>query len=79
MSFCDELERRTAGEREAMMSHPFVLGIGDGSLAPAKFRHFMIQDFLFLIDYARALAMGAAKAPGSQYDGVVCIGGLTTY
>ena len=62
MSFCDELESRTAKEREAMMSHPFVLGIGDGSLAPERFRHFMVQDYLFLIDYARALAMGAAKA-----------------
>lgn len=62
MSFCDELESRTAKEREAMTSHPFVLGIGDGSLAPERFRHFMVQDYLFLIDYARALAMGAAKA-----------------
>ena len=62
MSFCDSVEAQTAAEREAMMSHPFVLGIGDGSLARDRFRHFMVQDYLFLIDYARALATGAAKA-----------------
>lgn len=62
LSFCDTLKAQTAVEREAMMSHPFVLGIGDGSLTRGRFRHFMVQDYLFLIDYARALAMGAAKA-----------------
>ena len=62
LSFCDALEAQTTAEREAMMSHPFVLGIGDGSLTLERFRHFMVQDYLFLIDYARALAMGAAKA-----------------
>ena len=62
MSFCEALEVDTTAERESMMSHPFVQGIGDGSLAPERFRHFMVQDYLFLIDYSRALAMGAAKA-----------------
>ena len=62
MSFCETMERITVNEREAMISHPFVMGIGDGTLAPDRFRHFMVQDYLFLIDYARALAMGAAKA-----------------
>lgn len=62
MSFCETLENQTATEREAMMSHPFVLGIGDGTLRGDRFRHFMVQDYLFLIDYARALATGGAKA-----------------
>lgn len=62
MSFCETLETQTTYEREAMMSHPFVLGIGDGTLRRDRFRHFMVQDYLFLIDYARALATGAAKA-----------------
>ena len=45
------------------MRHPFVLGIGDGTLSGERFRHFMTQDYLFLIDYAKCLAMGTVKAP----------------
>lgn len=42
--------------------HPFVTGMGDGSLETEKFRHYMIQDFLYLMDYARVFALGAVKA-----------------
>lgn len=43
-------------------SHPFVTGMGDGTLDPAKFRFFMIQDYLYLIEYAKLFALGAVKA-----------------
>jgi thiaminase/transcriptional activator TenA len=42
--------------------HPFVQGIADGSLDHEKFRYYMIQDYLYLIDYARVFAIGVAKA-----------------
>ncbi|MBP3950476.1 thiaminase II [Bacillus suaedae] len=42
--------------------HPFVRGIGDGTLEREKFRFFMIQDYLYLIDYAKLFALGAMKA-----------------
>src|SRR5436309_14124238 len=41
----------------------FVRGIGDGTLDIEKFKFWVRQDYLFLIDYARLLAMAAAKAP----------------
>lgn len=63
MTFCDDIEARSTVQREAMMRHPFVLGIGDGSLSDERFKHFMTQDYLYLIDYARVLAMGTVKAP----------------
>ena len=47
---------------EACLKHPFVTGIGDGTLAAEKFRHFMLQDYLYLFDYARVFAMGVVKA-----------------
>ena len=47
---------------EACLKHPFVTGIGDGTLAPEKFRHYMLQDYLYLIDYARVFALGVVKA-----------------
>ena len=43
-------------------THPCVMGIGDGSLDQEKFRYYMIQDYLYLIDYTRVFAVGVAKA-----------------
>ena len=43
-------------------THPFVMGIGDGSLDQEKFRYYMIQDYLYLSDYTRVFAVGVAKA-----------------
>lgn len=42
--------------------HPFVLGIQDGTLDKEKFRYYIIQDYLYLEDYARTFAVGVAKA-----------------
>ncbi len=47
---------------EAFYAHPFVTGMGDGTLDHAKFQYYMIQDYLYLIDYAKVFAIGAAKA-----------------
>ena len=47
---------------EKCLRHPFVTGIGDGTLDVEKFRHFMLQDYLYLFDYARVFALGVVKA-----------------
>jgi thiaminase/transcriptional activator TenA len=47
----------------AQHSHPFVRGIADATLALDRFSLYVRQDYLFLIDYARLLALGAARAP----------------
>lgn len=41
---------------------PFVLGIRNGDLPQEKFRYYILQDYLYLTDYARCFAIGAAKA-----------------
>lgn len=46
--------------------HPFVRGIADGSLDKEKFKYYMIQDYLYLIDYARVFALGTVKAADSR-------------
>lgn len=46
----------------ACLKHPFVTGIGDGTLSVEKFQHFMLQDYLYLFDYARVFALGVVKA-----------------
>lgn len=47
---------------EVCLRHPFVTGIGDGTLDMEKFRYFMLQDYLYLFDYARVFALGVVKA-----------------
>lgn len=44
------------------LRHPFVTGIGDGTLPVEKFQYFMLQDYLYLFDYARVFALGVVKA-----------------
>ncbi len=69
MSFCDDIERESAAQREAMAEHPFVRGIGDGTLPLERFRHFITQDYVYLVDFARCLAMGVVKAPDLETMG----------
>jgi thiaminase/transcriptional activator TenA len=60
------LERAARGRRrrlEAQHAHPFVRGISDGTLSVERFEHYVRQDYLFLVEYARMLALGAARAP----------------
>ncbi|MDH6127589.1 thiaminase II [Kitasatospora sp. GP82] len=49
-----------------ILAHPFIAGLTDGTLPRDAFRHFVIQDSHYLRDYARALAVCAAKAPDEE-------------
>jgi len=42
--------------------HAFVRGLADGSLPEASFRHFLVQDYLFLVNFARAYALAVYKS-----------------
>ncbi|GAA2979878.1 thiaminase II [Actinokineospora diospyrosa] len=46
----------------AVLAHPFITGLSDGTLPRAAFRHFITQDAHYLRDYARVLALCATKA-----------------
>lgn len=61
--FSAQLRNETDAIWQAIFRHPMVTGIGDGTLPEAKFRYWLTQDYLYLIDYARIFALGAAKAP----------------
>ncbi len=55
--------RRDAGAAwDGYVAHDFVRALGDGSLPEAAFRHFLVQDYLFLIHFARAHALAGFKA-----------------
>ena len=63
MGFIDDIERRSAALRQSILAHPFVAGVGDGTLPVEKFKYYVSQDYVFLIDYSRVLAIAAARAP----------------
>jgi len=47
---------------QSYLEHPFVKGLGDGSLDREKFKHWLKQDYVYLIEYSRLFALGSAKA-----------------
>jgi hypothetical protein len=47
---------------EKYNTHPFVQGLADGTLPKEKFKFFMIQDHLYLMQYAKVFAMGVLKS-----------------
>lgn len=62
MNFSDELRQAADPFWEKWHRHPFVRGIGDGTLELDKFKYWLRQDYVYLKDYARIFALGAAKA-----------------
>lgn len=63
MAFADDIEREALPIRQAILAHPFVAGVGQGTLEVARFKHYVLQDYAYLIDYSRVLALAAARAP----------------
>jgi hypothetical protein len=47
----------------AILEHPFIAGLTDGSLDSVAFRFYVVQDAHYLREYARALSVAAARAP----------------
>lgn len=62
MGFTEALESEAEPIWDAIHEHPMVQGIGDGSLDEAPFRHWVKQDYVYLIEYNRVFAYGAARA-----------------
>ncbi len=78
----ERLKRDAAPAWSAYVGHAFVRGMGDGSLPRASFQHYLVQDYLFLIEFARAYAIGVYKAPDltemkKAADGIAAILGET--
>ena len=65
-TFSEELWESARDIWSGYHQHPFVQGLGDGSLELEKFRFFMIQDYLYLFEYAKLFALGVAKSRDRQ-------------
>ncbi|WP_166253609.1 thiaminase II [Marinobacter salicampi] len=59
----EDLKKRCQSEWREYIEHSFVKQLGDASLAPEAFQHYLKQDYLFLIQFARAFALAAYKSP----------------
>ena len=51
---------------ERQLAHPTVRGIANGDLDQTRFRSWLVQDYLFLLDYVRLFALAAARAPDTD-------------
>ena len=63
MSLTEELWDSIADTYQAILSHPFLAGLTDGTLPHDAFAFYVIQDALYLKEYAKALAIVGARAP----------------
>jgi thiaminase/transcriptional activator TenA len=63
LSFTERCWREIEPLRRAILEHPFLLGLVDGTLPEDRFRAYIIQDSLYLLSYARTLSALAARAP----------------
>jgi thiaminase/transcriptional activator TenA len=59
----EDLKNAYPTEWRDYIEHRFVRQLGDTSLAPEAFQHYLKQDYLFLIQFARAFALAAYKSP----------------
>lgn len=64
--FTDHLRKLASPIWAAQHRHPLVRGIGDGSLDIEKFKFWLRQDYLFLIDYARLFGVAITRAPDAR-------------
>jgi thiaminase/transcriptional activator TenA len=76
MNFFDRLKSAAPEEWRAYTEHRFTDAMADGTLPEAAFRTYLVQDYLFLIEFARAYALAVYKSPTLE-DMRESAGGLT--
>ena len=61
MDIFDRLKAAASADWESYVDHTFVRQLGAGTLPEAAFRTYLVQDYLFLIQFARAYALATYK------------------
>ncbi len=60
--FTGELWRSMESIYAGILAHPFLRGLTDGTLAEERFRFYILQDALYLREYARALSLAGVRS-----------------
>ena len=63
MGLSDELRDSVISVWEQVVTHPFVLELGEGTLSQDAFTTYFDQDYLFLKDWEILLSLATAKSP----------------
>lgn len=67
MDLFDELKAAARDDWLAYVDHAFVRALGEGTLPERCFRHYLVQDYLFLVQFARAYGLAAYKANRTRH------------
>jgi thiaminase/transcriptional activator TenA len=67
MGFTAELWKSIDPIYAAILRHPFLRGLTDGSLPRESFKFYAVQDALYLREFARALSLAGARAPQDDW------------
>ena len=66
MSFSRSLKEKAIKVWEDGYNHPFVQELGLGTLDKKKFQFYLLQDYQYLLQYAKVFALGAVKADSEE-------------
>ena len=62
MRFTEKLLKEAMPIWEKYLDHPFIKEIREGTLDKNKFREYLVQDYLYLKEYAKVFCAGVVKA-----------------
>ncbi|MFW6385151.1 MAG: thiaminase II [Halodesulfurarchaeum sp.] len=71
MTFTEWIDAEASEIWDAILEHPMVEELGAGTLEEEPFRYWLRQDYVYLIEYSRLFALGAAKAPSLDHMGTM--------
>jgi thiaminase/transcriptional activator TenA len=72
---CQQLIQHHTASWEQAITHPFLQACQSGKIQPKQFNTWLVQDYLFVVEFTRLLAKTLANAPPEHFD--VLLGGLS--
>jgi thiaminase/transcriptional activator TenA len=70
--FSSQLKRRAERIWRAIETHPFLRELHAGKLPMNRFTYFILQDYVYLLDFAQVLCQGGAKSPDLETLELFC-------
>ena len=70
--FSAQLRRRSEKIWRAIDGHPFLCELQAGTLPMNRFTYFILQDYVYLLDFAQVLCRGGAKSPDLETLELFC-------